>query len=382
MFIHVPDHFSSSLRYNVNKTPATVTDRSAIKWVICGWLFGGLMLWLSVFELFSFFKAERETGESFLLVEIFAFIMILTALGLIIYSLLSFIRRKKFIFDGENFKIIYHPAIGVKHELQEPVNKYMGVRLRVLFVHSGIFNKNRYIIDLFHQDENKIVPLYISTKGKNIRQIWEQYARIFKMPTLSVGDRGMVQREYEDLDKSIKELYQAQKLPIIAGGKLPAPDNLEVTEKKDKTIVEPKGIYWDTFSVLFLLIAIAAAFVMVAGGVYLTIIGTYFPLKYWLFGAVILIGIMYFASKLFISNILVIKNDMVSIVETLFGSEIKRIDLVADKIESVELSYNPTISRYNLMIISDEKLILFGSRLPIADMLWLKDFIIRKLIGN
>lgn len=382
MFVHVPDHFSSSLRYNFNKIPAVVRDRSAIKWVVCGWLFGGLMLWLGVFELFSFFKEERVSGDSFLLVEIFAFIMILTALGLIIYSLFSFIRRKKFIFDGEAFKIIYHPAVGVKHELQEPLSNYIGVRLRVLFVQSGIFNKNRYIIDLYHKDENKIVPLYISTNGKNIRKIWEKYARIFKMPTLSVGDRGMVIREYEDLDKSVKELYQAQKLPYIAGGKLPAPDSLEITEKKKSTIVEPKGIYWDTFSVLFLFIAIAAAFVLVAGGVYLTIIGTYFPLKYWLFGAVALIGVIYFATRLFVSNALVLSNDSVSVIETLFGTETKRTELVTDKIEGVELNYNPIIGRYTLMIISDEKIILFGSRLPIADMLWLKDFVIRKLIGN
>ena len=44
----------------------------------------------------------------------------------------------------------------------------MGVRLRVLFVQSGLFNRSRYIIDLYHKDSNKIVPLYISMKNKEI----------------------------------------------------------------------------------------------------------------------------------------------------------------------------------------------------------------------
>jgi DNA polymerase-1 len=61
------------------------------------------------------------------------------------------------------------------------------------------------------------IPLH----NKNIRKIWENYARIFKLPALSVGDRGLVQREYEDLDKSISELAQAGKLPFIASGKFP-----------------------------------------------------------------------------------------------------------------------------------------------------------------
>ena len=51
-------------------------------------------------------------------------------------------------------------------------------------------------------------------------------------------------------------------------------------------------------------------------------------------------------------------------------------------IENVELSYNPTIDRYSLAIISDEKVITLGGRLPVNDLLWLKDFVIRKLIGN
>lgn len=178
------------------------------------------------------------------------------ALGIVIGSTLSIIRYKKFYFDGETFTITYRPAIGVTHRFTEPLQNYAGVRLRVLFTQSGLFNRSRYIIDLYHKDPNKIIPLYISTQNKNIRKIWEDYARRFNLPALSIGDRGLIQRDCADLDKSLKTLAAEQKLPFIASGKLPAPESLSVEEQRTSTVVEPSGIYWDIFSTLFLLIAI------------------------------------------------------------------------------------------------------------------------------
>jgi len=382
MLVHIPDHFSSKLKFNLKKLPASVVDRPALRWIITGGFAGLLMLWLGIFELFSFLKAEKGQTQSFISVEIFAFIVILIALGLIFYAIFSFIRCKKFFFDGKEIHIIYRPAIGIKHQFKEPLSNYLGVRLRVLFVQSGLFNKNRYIIDLYHQDSNKIVPLYISTSNKNIRQIWEDYAKVLQLPALSVGDRGLVSREYEDLDKSLKELSKEGKLPFIASGKFPTPDSIEITEKKDSTIIEPKGIYWDTFSTLCLFIAIAATFILLAGGVYLTIIGTNFPLKYWIFSAITLLSILYFSIRLLNSSILVFGKDYISITEVLFGSELKEIKLSSNKIKNVELNYDPTIGRYDLTIIGDEEIITFGNRLPVSDLMWLRDFIIRKLIGN
>ncbi len=382
MLVHVPDHFSTKFKFDFSKLPAAVIDRSPLKMTAAGWLFGAMLLILGIFEMFSFITADKSGGQSFLAVEIFAFVIILLALGLIIGATLSFIRYKKFRFDGKEFQITYSPAVGVKHQFTEPLANYTGVRLRVLFIQTGLFNKNRYIIDLYHQDPNKIVPLFISTRNINIRKIWENYARLFKLPALSVGDRGLVQRNCEDLNKSVRELAAENKLPFIASGKLPAPESLIVEEKKNETAIEPNGIYWDAFSTLFLLISIAAVFLLTAGGVYLTIIGTTLPLKYWAFGAILLLMILYFATKLFNTYSLSIDGHKVSVSEMFFGAPVKTESLEADKIENVELSYNPTIDRYSLAVISDDKIITFGSRLPVSDLLWLKDFVIRKLIGN
>lgn len=382
MLVHIPDHFSSKLNFNLQKTPVSITDRSSLWLVILGWFFGTLLLCLGVFEMFSFITAEKAEGQSFIVVEIFSFIVIMIAIGLIVASFFSFVRYKKFFFDGKNFTIIYRPALGIKHQLTESVENYMGVRLRVLFVQSGLFNRSRYIIDLYHKDSNKIVPLYISMKNKNIRKIWENYAKMFNLPALSVSDRGLIQRDCDDLDKSLKELAQEQKLPFIASGKFPAPASVIVEEQLKSTSVEPRGIYWDIFSALFLLVAIFSVLLLTAGGVYLTIIGTTIPLKYWALGAFLLLAVIYFSMKLFNSYKLIIDNNSVHVITTLLGSPVSEQSIDVKKIENVELSYNPTIDRYNLAIISDEKIINFGSRLPVNDLIWVRDFVIRKLIGN
>ncbi len=382
MLVHIPDHFSSKLNFNLQKTPVSITDRSSLWMVIFGWFFGTLLLCLGAFEMFSFITAEKAEGQSFIVVEIFSFIVIMIAIGLIVASFFSFVRYKKFFFDGKNFTIVYRPALGIKHQLTESVENYMGVRLRVLFVQSGLFNRSRYIIDLYHKDSNKIVPLYISMKNKNIRKIWENYAKMFNLPALSVSDRGLIQRDCGDLDKSLKELAQEQKLPFIASGKFPAPASVIVEEQLKSTSLEPRGIYWDIFSALFLLVAIFSVLLLIAGGVYLTIIGTTIPLKYWAFGAFLLLAIIYYSMKLFNSYRLVIDNNSVHVITTLLGSPVSEQSIDVKKIENVELAYNPTIDRYNLAIISDEKIINFGSRLPVNDLIWVRDFVIKKLIGN
>jgi len=382
MLIHVPDHFSSRFKFDFAKNPTSATDRISLRLSLSGCIFGLLLLFLGIFELLSFLKNSPESNGRLLTVELFAVLITLLALGIVISSILSIIRCKKFLFDGRNFTITYRPAIGLTHTFSEPLDNYIGVRLRVLFTQAGLFNKNRYIIDLYHSDKNKIVPLYITTKNKNIRKIWENYARTFKLPALSIGDRGLVRREVQDLTKSIIELNTEGKLPPIASGKFPAPDSLKITEKKTATIVEPKGIYWDTFSTLFLLIAVAAVILLTAGGVYLTLIGTTLPLKYWGAGAILLLGILYFTAKLFTSSLLKIEKNNITVCEIFLGSEVKEKSLSTQKIENIELNYNPTIDRYSLTIISNDSLINFGSRLPSNDLLWLKDFLIRKLIGN
>ena len=144
----------------------------------------------------------------------------------------------------------------------------------------------------------------------------------------------------------------------------------------------PKSIYWDVFSFLFLFIATSSMILLIAGGIYLTFIGSKLPTLYWILGAIVLVGTIHLIIKLFNSYCIELKDNEIIVQDIVLGSVVNYDFIGIDKLENIELSYNPIIDRYNLALISDDKVLTFGSRLPVNDLLWLKDFIIRKLVGN
>lgn len=83
------------------------------------------------------------------------------------------------------------------------------------FFQFGILNKNKYIVELVHRDPEKTIPLYISTDGTGIYQIWYYYAKRLNMPTVIDTDEGTVKREVPELDKSLKEYLFAKGLIAV-----------------------------------------------------------------------------------------------------------------------------------------------------------------------
>ena len=75
-------------------------------------------------------------------------------------------------------------------------------------------------------------------------------------------------------------------------------------------------------------------------------------------------------------------NEKLFIKTILFGTITGEKHISNTKIENIELTYNPAIDRYSLAIISKDQIFSIENRLPVNDLLWLKDFITRKIIGN
>ena len=382
MLVHIPDHFSSSFKFNFTKKNCIAVDRSSLLKTLLI-LFSGVGLFaLGAFEMFTFITSERDNQTSYLVVEIFAFMVILLASGIIVNSILSLVRYKKFYFDGNNFTIVYRPSFNIKYELKENISEYMGVRLRVLFTQCGILNKNRYIIDLYHQDNNKIVPLYISTNKKNIRKIWLDYAKMFKLPTLSISERGLTMRNYENLDKSLTELAKTGDLPFIASGKFPAPETLTVIENTKTTTLYPNKLHWDTLNILILSVILSAIAILAIGGVYLSTTGSNLTIKYWLLLGFTVMCMLYFLQHLFSRTHLNVGDKYIAIKDISLGKTTNEMTVNFDKIKNVELTYNPTTGRYGIAIITHNDIISINNKLPASDLLWLKDYIVRKLVGN
>lgn len=389
MFAYIPDHFSSKFKFVFKKVPAKASDRSSFLMVVCGWISGLLLLALGIYELHMFVfgllirLAESHNFDWRLILQVLpSFAITIIGVGLILGPTLSFMRYKKICFDGKDFHVIYKPTFGKPYQFSEPLKNYTGVRLRVLFAQEGLFNKCRYIIDLYHMDSNKIIPLYISTRNKDIRKIWEAYATMFKMPTISVGDRGMVQKDWKDLNKSVKELEIAKKLPFISSGKMPAPNSIDIKETKSATIITTNSINWDIFSVFQIIIYFGLIFAIIWGGLYFSNKGLDISYKIWGIAGVLIFFLFYLCTRLLYLNSIHIYNDRISITKTLFNNPISEKIIYNDAIKGIELTYDPTVARYDVIIIDDNDITNLKNRLPVADLLWLKDFILRKLINN
>ena len=149
-----PDHYSYKFKFDIEKLPASQKDRIPCRLAVWGMFFGLVFTALGLFEAVSYFFEPADVSYNFNLPE-----------------------QGKIVFDGDKIKIIHKPLFGEKQVEVEDLYNYLGVLYKVEYYQLGLINRNRSVIELYHAYKNKRVPLYFSTSGKNIRKIWEYYAK-------------------------------------------------------------------------------------------------------------------------------------------------------------------------------------------------------------
>ena len=251
-----PNHYSHSFVLNLDKLPTKKSDRIALHILYPGLIFGTILILLGFYELFNGLSHSRTDFDfipenegdviyqPFMNPTFFDLVIILVGAGIVLSLFLSYIRYKKIFFDGKKVQIIYRPAFGAKKVVKESIGNYEGVRFRIEFFQFGFMTKNKYIIELYHKNPQKTAPLYISTKGKNIRKIWEYYAQKLNLPAVVLTDEGMVRREVSDLDKSIKEMVEEGKTINSYNDREPLPPTIAFVRKRDKTVIKARKIFF------------------------------------------------------------------------------------------------------------------------------------------
>ena len=58
----------------------------------------------------------------------------------------------------------------------------------------------------------------------------------------------------------------------------------------------------------------------------------------------------------------------------------KHNEINKDEIEAIEVTQNPASGRFFVSIISDNKTVAFGAKLPINTLKWIKRFLIHDVI--
>ena len=388
-----PDHYSYKFKFNIDKLPASYTDKIATKISVCGIFSGILFIALGLFELVSYFMDLSDESYDFDMPSqitaegvfwfryIFDGFILLFGIIIVFLSLAALVRRKTIFFDGENIKITHKPLFGDEKTETEALYNYLGVLLKVEYYQFGLINRNRYIIELYHKEKNKRVPLYISTSGQDVRKIWEYYSEKLRMPALFMTDHGLVSRNHKELDKTLKDMSRRWQLDFLYDEEKHAPASLKYSVKPDRVILKEKRLFFDIYSVLSLI-----GILLLAAGVGYAIMNCQIMFKFISFGwftgiiCVAMLIIIFSLISIFSKDVLIItKHDLI------LGHNLTflRMDIEfmpKDEIESIDVGHNPLTDRYYLSIISHDKNMVFGKNMPIEDLRWIRGCLIREIV--
>lgn len=385
-------HYSQSFELRLNNLPTKSSDRIALSILYPGILCGIFLIILGAYEFLNgilfkdtefsvMFPSNNAQNEMFLISPaVFDVTVIIIGIGIVVALMMSYIRYRKILFDGETVTIIDRKIGRKKVNYSEAINNYEGVQLRIEFFQWGFVNRNRYIIELRHKNRNKVAPLYISTSGSKIREIWKRYAKTLNLPALIQTDDGLVKRDVEDLNKSIKVLHKEGKIENSYDRKAPLPSSILLVRKKDKTVLKMAKICWDVYNLmLWFIVTLAAGF----------IIGTIVRAVYgkignpWtiliidvVIGGLLIWGVM----NLFRKDKIVIKAKKIVIVHKFPLGNFKKDEIQKNDIEAIVVTENPATGRYFLSLTSDEKSVIFGKKLPIEDLNWVRKYLINNII--
>ncbi|MBE6444965.1 MAG: hypothetical protein E7019_02760 [Alphaproteobacteria bacterium] len=388
---NITNYFSHKLEFNLNRNPAKISDRTNWCFLLPGMIFGGLLFLLGLYEMLNGFKYTNPNVSVVAPIEenfsfdplinplFFDIVFMIIGLGMIVSGVFSYLRYRKFIFDGKKMFIGYRPVFGTKRIVNEPIKNYLGVRFRIAFYQFGLINSNKYIIELYHKDPRKIVPLYVSTSPVSIRKKWKEYARFFNLPALINTDEGLISRDLKNLDKSVKEM---SKMGFVIDNydtyeEIPSP--LTYARRKDKIVIKRK-IIWDIYNIIvwFFIFSLVAAVSAVVAKYNFEFATMPTPTYGFLGTCIALILVAVFI--LFRKEKLVIKKHKLVHTHKYMLFSTKHNEMLKEDIESIEVSENPATGRYFVSIISDNNTIAFGAKLPSESLRWIKRFLIHEVI--
>lgn len=385
----VPSHLSHSLELDYKNRKCFLTDKIKLKRLLPGIVFGFLLFLLGIYEWFNAFRYGGEeiiplndlsAYKPFLSVWFFDFCFVMVGLGMVITNVFMAIRYNKYKFCGKKVTIIKRPLWRKRIVLQEDLQNYRGIRFRVEFLQSGFLTQNRYVIELFHPNPEKIVPLYLSTSAKSVRIKWKNLAKSFKLPALINTDNGLNSIEIKNLNKSINEQYKLGIIKDDYDSYDTLPSSVDFVRKKDKMVLKVRKIVWDAYNLLawFAIVLIGAFVLLVLSN--LDAFKQVFASALYSISIAGIILIVVAIQILFRKEKLVIKKHKIVNTHKYMLFSTKHKEMLKKDIEAIEVTENPSTGRYFVSIISEDNTITFGAKMPIKDLQWIKRFLVHEII--
>ena len=386
------EHYSHNFRIDFNKIQVKATDcmsRLTLFFVfIYGLLFallGSYLLNLTTasgsadFEALlskSAFQARRIIPS-----DVFGISLIVLGIGIMVVCLFFAFRYKTIMIDNGVVTVKDHPIIGKPHSFTEEIRNYSGVRLRLKFCQYGLRSKNKFIIELYHKDSQKIIPLYISIHPKHVRALWKKYAMHFNLPPIHISDRGMVSKSMKDLNRSYPEVVKDWHLPKnFLVNKTHSADF--ICQKKDnKQLIQTRRVILDLYSTLNIaVILIFGALLAYTCYSHTIIIRFVWPALVIFFEIALLTGIVYAFLTLITRDILFLTDQTIVVFRKILKFNFRDSVIPISALKGLDIFFTPTTGRYCLALITDKKIVRVFNKLSPDDLRWIKCSIISEII--
>lgn len=392
MLNQTANHYSYKFRFNIDKLPATSRDRVSGKLIFFGVIFGLAFIALAAFEAFSYFYYGTEQVYTFdlptrfspedILLQRYIFDGILLFLGILIVmlSVYAFFQRKIICYDGENISITHKSIFSEPKTETEPLYNYLGVLLRVEYYQLGLISRNRYIIELYHPEKKKRIPLYISTSNRNVRQAWEYYSAKLKMPALFMTDHGLISRHHSELNKTLRDMVGKWHLKSLYYEDNNVPSEIKCRKKDDRTIIKERQLFFDVYSLLAMLGIVILSSLAISAVINYELVLTYIGLGTFTAAIIFcLIVILLSVISLFSKDVLIINDDRILLGHNILFLRRDSEYVQKDQIAAVDIGHNPTTDRYYLSIISNDRSLIFGKNMPVEVLRWVRGFVIKEI---
>ena len=388
------DHYSHHFELPLNKASIHLTDRLSPLVLFFSFLFGVMFLMLG-----SCFLNIKQTTEqtdfentimqsaikahTFISPEVFGIGLMFLGLAIALVCIFYLCRYKIIIIENGNITVTDHPFIGRAHSFSAPLSDYIGVRLRLKFCQYGLLSQNKFIVELYQNDSNKLVPLYISTSPKNIRSIWKKFALHFNLPPIYISDKGMVSQSMKDLERPytdvVKDWHLSKNFLV---DKTHSADFI-CKKKGDKQMLKMSHVIYDLYSTLN--IAVIAAFTCLliyalsSHNTLVQILPLGIIIAFYVF---LLTSVIYAFLTLVVRDILLISDQKLIMFKKILGFTYPYAVVNFADLRGLDIFFTPTTGRYCLNIITNTKIIKMFNKLSPDDIRWIKCFIISEIIQD
>ncbi|MGI9412906.1 MAG: hypothetical protein ACR2PM_04515 [Hyphomicrobiales bacterium] len=164
-------------------------------------------------------------GQAPIYVMAFVAMFPLLGIGMVVGALSMLLRSRVVSFKDDGVAVKERSWLTAQ-EWHAPYSEFEGVLWREYTRRSKNSTTTFQIIELKHSEPEKTLPLQVSTKKKLPRRDWDDYARRLKLPALRQSGDDVIERAVGDLDKSLKDLTEENKVNVAWDPNQPVPDGL------------------------------------------------------------------------------------------------------------------------------------------------------------